>query len=271
MFDNLGIYLIEIGLTESEAKVYLALLDHYKLTAKEIAQVTGIFRTQTYDVLNSLIKKGFCTKVFDKVKNYVPIDPRLAMETYLNDYERKVRLTRNLSLQLHQKFVNNQNNEHNQEKMIEVVHSEKAIRKRLRANYAATKNVMLSFSKPPYSLRYTTDKKEVLNISELRDRRVKHRTLYQIDINDLKGTLHLAQESTQKGEIVRISSYLPIRMTIFDNQRVFYQLSADKTFSSTNTGTFITHPEITLTLINAFWFEWERSVALEEFRKELER
>ncbi len=46
------------GLSEYEAKALLALLSRGAMTAREIAEVSGIPRTSVYDVMNSLIAKG---------------------------------------------------------------------------------------------------------------------------------------------------------------------------------------------------------------------
>lgn len=46
------------GLSEYEAKALIALLSRGTLTAKEIAEFSGIPRTSVYDVMNSLLAKG---------------------------------------------------------------------------------------------------------------------------------------------------------------------------------------------------------------------
>lgn len=48
----------EVGLSESEAKVYLALLRNGESLAGKISRVTGIHRRNVYDVTERLIQKG---------------------------------------------------------------------------------------------------------------------------------------------------------------------------------------------------------------------
>src|SRR3989344_6870829 len=48
----------EAGLTENEAKVYLALLDLGPSLAGQISRKTGLHRRTVYDVTEMLIKKG---------------------------------------------------------------------------------------------------------------------------------------------------------------------------------------------------------------------
>jgi sugar-specific transcriptional regulator TrmB len=48
-----------LGLSEYESKALIALLSKGALTAKEVAEVSNIPRTSVYDVMNSLLSKGF--------------------------------------------------------------------------------------------------------------------------------------------------------------------------------------------------------------------
>jgi sugar-specific transcriptional regulator TrmB len=57
------------GFSEYEAKAMLALLSRGPLSAKEIAEKSGIPRTSVYDVMNSLVSKGF-VEVFDRPRKF---------------------------------------------------------------------------------------------------------------------------------------------------------------------------------------------------------
>lgn len=56
-----------IGLTKSEIKAYLGLLELNSASASEIAEKSGLYRKNTYDALNKLIKKGLVS--FAKIEN----------------------------------------------------------------------------------------------------------------------------------------------------------------------------------------------------------
>ncbi len=53
----------ELGLTDKEAKVYIALLEHGQATAQEIAARSGVNRATTYVMLDSLLKRGLVSTV----------------------------------------------------------------------------------------------------------------------------------------------------------------------------------------------------------------
>lgn len=268
MQDRMVSDLNEVGLSEAEAKTYLALLDHYKVSAKELSGITGIFRTQMYDVLKSLISKGFCTEVLDKVKIYIPVDPELALKGLIDEFERKGKLAGNLSRQLHQMFLANEHNNSSNDKMIEVLRSTSAVKKRLKLYLKSTQKVILSFNKPPYQLRFGADKKDMVICDNMVSKEIIHNSIFQIDNRNPRNSLNIARQFEDQGETVRMARFLPMKMLIIDNIKVFYQLSADESLTRSDTATFIQHPEITLALINSFWVEWNRSLTIEEFIKE---
>ena len=64
----------EIGLSKNEAKIYLTLLRLGNVTATDIIKESGVHRSNVYDVLDSLVKKGcvaYIQKgVFRRTKSY---------------------------------------------------------------------------------------------------------------------------------------------------------------------------------------------------------
>jgi sugar-specific transcriptional regulator TrmB len=77
--------LINFGLSEREASVYLALLKLEVAGVTEIARTSGVKRSSTYVVLESLIKKGFANISEDKkIQRYIAISPELLLEEAKN-------------------------------------------------------------------------------------------------------------------------------------------------------------------------------------------
>lgn len=62
--------LVKIGLTESEAEIYLAVLEKGDCLASTIAKVTGGHRTHIYDTLEKLISKGLVNYVIKENRKY---------------------------------------------------------------------------------------------------------------------------------------------------------------------------------------------------------
>lgn len=70
-----------LGLLEKEIKVYLSLLQLGRATAYHIANRSGVKKSTTYIVLDSLINKGFAKKHRKtSTLEYIPVEPKVIFE-----------------------------------------------------------------------------------------------------------------------------------------------------------------------------------------------
>ena len=68
-----------------ETKVWLALLGKGVASAGEVAEISGVPRSRTYDVLEGLEKKGFAIVKIGKPVKYLGIKPRVILEKLKNN------------------------------------------------------------------------------------------------------------------------------------------------------------------------------------------
>jgi len=68
-----------------ETKVWLALLSRGIASAGEVAEISGIPRSRTYDVLESLEKQGFAIVKLGKPVKYLGIKPKIIIEKLKNN------------------------------------------------------------------------------------------------------------------------------------------------------------------------------------------
>jgi len=68
-----------------ETKVWLALLGKGVASAGEVATLSGVPRSRTYDVLESLEKKGFAIVKIGKPVKYLGVKPRMILEKLKNN------------------------------------------------------------------------------------------------------------------------------------------------------------------------------------------
>ena len=79
-----------LGLTQREAEAYLGLYNFKETTATQLAKITKEHRTNIYDSLNSLIKKGLIAySIKNNVKYYKVSNPEKLME-YIQEKEKLV-------------------------------------------------------------------------------------------------------------------------------------------------------------------------------------
>src|SRR6202171_649534 len=73
----------QLGLNAYESRSYLVLLGHPKFKALELAARAHVPRQKIYEVLDSLIEKGFAQVVQEKTKLFSAVEPTLAIPSYL--------------------------------------------------------------------------------------------------------------------------------------------------------------------------------------------
>ncbi len=79
-----------LGLSGYEVKAYLALLEVGGGTAKEVAEAAGVPESRIYEVINSLIEKGWAVAERGRPIRYRPQDPEVAVRGSLMRIEREL-------------------------------------------------------------------------------------------------------------------------------------------------------------------------------------
>lgn len=80
--------LMELGLSEYEAKAYISLLRESPATAYQIGKSSGIPTSKVYEVLKRLIEKGIISVIErEKTKHYAPIEPDEFLSKHKNKTE----------------------------------------------------------------------------------------------------------------------------------------------------------------------------------------
>jgi len=80
----------EIGLTEYEARIYLALLELGKATSGEILNKAELRTGKIYEILNSLKNKGLVSEIIESgVKKFSPADPN-RVHNYLEEKKQQI-------------------------------------------------------------------------------------------------------------------------------------------------------------------------------------
>ncbi len=86
-------YLVNCGLTENEAELYLRILGSKKgyVSASDIYSFMGFSRQTIYRLMNDLIQKGFLRQTLERPRKYIAVNPTEALGSLIN--ERKQQIT----------------------------------------------------------------------------------------------------------------------------------------------------------------------------------
>ncbi|UHQ98925.1 TrmB family transcriptional regulator (plasmid) [Natrinema zhouii] len=85
----------ELGLTEYEARCFVALTQLSKGTAKEVSKVAEIPRSRVYDTIERLDKRGFVMAQESEPREYKAVPIEMAMRRIKEDYDSRVNAAEN--------------------------------------------------------------------------------------------------------------------------------------------------------------------------------
>jgi len=84
-----------LGLTEYEIRAYVALLQHGELTASQVSEVADISYSKIYEVLDSLMRKGWIMSKEGRPARYYPRSPIAALDINRVRIERELKSCEN--------------------------------------------------------------------------------------------------------------------------------------------------------------------------------
>ena len=272
---------IEVGLTERESKVYITLLSGRMFTATELQRAVNIPRTKIYEVLNKMVNRGICVeKKLGRNKIYEAVEPKLAMErvyaTYQNELNRKKELIDQIS-EVFTPIFENSKSIVNPLEFIDVMKDKVQIHKRYINSVRTTKREMLTFNKGPYAC----DNAERLGEQEDEETRLLKRggttkDIYELrEFEELDWLLESVKKSLRFGQKARVVEKLPIKMLIFDDEKVMFPLEQPIDVSNELTMIYIEHRQLAEAcriLFNHMWNQGKDFFEVEKYltnKKEL--
>ncbi|NJE62445.1 TrmB family transcriptional regulator [Thermococcus sp. 21S7] len=80
----------EFGLNEYEVRAYLTLVRNGPLTAGELATLSKVPQPRIYDVIRTLMAKGFVTTSQGRPKQVIPLNPESVMDAIKRRYDERI-------------------------------------------------------------------------------------------------------------------------------------------------------------------------------------
>ena len=264
---------MEIGLTEREAKVYMTLLSGKMFTVLELQESVNIPRTKIYEVLNKLVSRNICIeKKLGRNKLYEAVEPKVAMERILDSYKKDLERKEELITQVSEVFTpifQNSKSIVNPLEFIDVMKEKGQIHKRYTACVKSTKREMLTLNKGPYACD-TSDR-----LSEQEDEEFKLlkrggacKDIYEMDeLKQVDWLLSSVKKSLKLGQQARIVKKLPIKMLVFDHEKVMFALEQPVPESSELTMIYIEHKQLAEACSILFYHLWDQGIDIGDIEK----
>ncbi len=211
----------QLGLNAYESRSYLVLLGHPRFKALELAARAHVPRQKIYEVLDSLVEKGFAQVVQEKTKLFSAVEPSLAIPGYLARQRQMLEqeLTDNgragsaLIDDLKSLYSEGQGGRGTLD-FLRIVTEPAQTAAEYRRMLSEVKLEYLEFSRPPYAV----DPLEEKLVKQARVGGVACRLLLEQATVDAEHRQRLGDYGAA-GVDVRVTDSLPMKLAVFDGQR----------------------------------------------------
>jgi len=154
-FEELTALLRSMGLNLYEAKAYAALLLYGDQTAAELSTRADLPRPRVYDIVGSLVKKGFVIVHPGRPVKYRAVPPKEAVENYIRsrrlEFEKEVEKIKRIGMEIEKRDIPQRKDErHN----VWFLHNEVALRGRLEEMIRSGNNEIIAALPSDFLLDY---------------------------------------------------------------------------------------------------------------------
>jgi HTH-type transcriptional regulator, sugar sensing transcriptional regulator len=244
-----------------EARSYLVLVGHPRFKALELAARSHVPRQKIYEVLDSLVEKGFAQVVQEKTKLFSAVEPSLAIPSYLARREQmhkqevteQSRLGSGLIEDLKAAYSEGQGGRGTLD-FLRIVSEPGQTALQYRKMLSDVRSEYLEFSRPPYAV----DPLDEQLVKQARLRGVNCRILMESGALDAIHRQRL-EEYTVSGVEVREASSLPMKLCVFDGSHGMIALLDPVITKPTWTSVVFEHPGLAEAMKGLFEDHWRRA------------
>ncbi len=208
----------QIGLNAYEARSYLVLLGHPRFKALELAARAQVPRQKIYEVLDSLVEKGFAQVVQERTKLFSAVEPALALPGHISRREQALRHELDDQSRQATSLVDDLATTYSSLSggrgtldYLRIVSDPTQTGAQYRRMLKEAKKEYLEFSRPPYAVDPLDEKL----VRQALDRGVKIRLLIEEGTIDNAHRRRL-EDYAEAGVEVREASKLPMKLAVFD-------------------------------------------------------
>jgi hypothetical protein len=210
----------QVGLNAYEARSYLVLMGHPRFKALELAARAHVPRQKIYEVLDSLVEKGFAQVVQEKTKLFSAVDPSLAIPGYLarrskvlqNELTEQARLATGLIEDLRVAYMEGQYGQGTLD-FLNLVNDPTQTAIHYRRMLTTVRREFSEFSRPPFAV----DPLDEQLVKESAERGVQCRLLIEAGPIDEEHRGRL-DDYRERGVEIRFLERLPLKLALFDSR-----------------------------------------------------
>jgi sugar-specific transcriptional regulator TrmB len=254
--------LVRLGLTSYEARAYVALTSRGRATAAEIARLAGLPRQRIYDVVETLVGRGFAVARPGRPLLYSAVAPNEALARLLDERRSQLgqleRDTQDAIDRLTPRFSAGRDATDPLD-FIEVLREPGTIAVRFAELQASVETEILVFTKPPYA---TPPAENVEGLRLLENKTA--RSIYERSIFEHAEHVAAVRRFIANGEQARVVDRLPLKLAVIDERVAVFQMQDPIAGGEGLTIMVVEHPSLAELLKIAFEAVWVTATDFEE-------
>ena len=264
--------LVRLGLTLTEAKIFLVLCTIGTSTARIISENAGVAREVVYQVIPTLQEKGLIENILTAPQTYRAIPAEYAFEILLERKNQENKKTKKEIKETLKALEKVQNISSDYCRQISIIPRGKALLTKITTEMrSAQKSVDIVISWQKFLKWHRLYAKDEIN--EAKRRNVKFQVLLEKEIPQMNAVPlgSLVYGSTYFDDLhIRIATNISlVNMLIFDNKKVFIDTAQEKGLPETS---FIYSNNPCLTPLSLAYFQtnWDRAIPLQSIKTTLQ-
>ena len=246
-----------LGLDATETAAYLALLDHPRATAAEIADAMGLALRRVQRLLDAIEARGLVTHSPERPRRYLLAAPDIAIEALILQREKELQRIRGGVRQLQERAALHR--ESAPQPLIELITQRESERQVFRQLQASAQRELIFLVRPPILISRPAPTEAPDYETDARARGVVYRGIVDSDYLALPGAVEHVRADIAKGDEVRVVHRLPFKMALADRRTALIPLDLSSPRSEV---LLVRSPALLDALYALFESLWDRAVPL---------
>jgi hypothetical protein len=251
-----------MGLNAYEARSYLVLVGHSRFKALELAARAHVPRQKIYEVLDSLVEKGFARVIQEKTKLFSAVPPDQAIPSYLGRRQQALEQQLNDQALAAKGMVDELMSAYSVGQggrgtldYLRIVGDTGQIATQFRRMIGEATSEYWEFSRPPYAV----DPLDAELVIQARERNVDCRVI--VEQGTLDAVHHkFLDDYRAAGVQVRAADNVPMKMAVFDGRQGLIALLDPVITKPTWTSVIFDHAGMAEAMRGLFEDHWRRAI-----------
>jgi len=264
--DQITESLIDIGFSEREARVYIALLSKHYSTAADLQKISGVPQSKIYETIGGLVRQGLCIeRKVGRKRTFEIVDPEVTLTPLFSRLQDRLNSALKQKNNIKTLFTLSAATTEPLE-YIEVIRGNEIIHKHYCQLVDQAQTELLGFARGPYACDTSNriDEQDQALINLMR-RGGKSRWVFEIKSTDDHWLFENFTMLHEEGVSHRISASLPLKMMIFDRKTVLVAQEDSARAPGELTMSIIKQATIANAFCAMFEYFWSQSVTQDEY------